>query len=56
MDWSVGVTYDYSHFTFGLKWADGSDLDLLDGTPDDVSSSEGVAIFSVSTSFPWTKE
>jgi uncharacterized protein (TIGR02001 family) len=56
MDWSVGVTYAFSHFTFGLKYADGSDLSALDGTPDDVSSSEGVAIFSVSTTFPWTKE
>jgi uncharacterized protein (TIGR02001 family) len=53
---NFGVTYDISHFTLGLKWADGSDLDLLDGTPDDVSSSEGVAIFSVSTSFPWSNE
>ncbi len=56
MDWSVGVTYDWSNFTFGLKYADGSDLSLLDGTPDDVNSSEGVAIFSISTSFPWSKE
>lgn len=56
MDWSVGVTYDISHFTLGLKYADGSDLELLDGTPDDVNSSEGVAIFSISTEFPWSKE
>jgi uncharacterized protein (TIGR02001 family) len=56
-DYSVGVTYDISHFTLGLKWADGSDLETLDGTlPDDVSNSEGVAIFSVSTEFPWSKE
>jgi uncharacterized protein (TIGR02001 family) len=56
-DWAVGVTYDISHFTLGLKYADGSDLETLDGTlPDDVSNSEGVAIFSVSTSFPWSKE
>ena len=54
MDWAVGVTYDWSNFTFGLKYADGSDLSLLDGTPDDVLSSEGVAIFSISTSFPWS--
>jgi len=56
MDWSVGVTYAISHFTLGLKWADGSDLKNLDGTPDDANSSEGVAIFSVSTAFPWSKE
>jgi len=56
-DWAVGVTYDWSHFTFGLKYADGSDLETLDGTlADDVSNSEGVAIFSVSTSFPWSNE
>lgn len=54
MDWAVGVTYDWSHFTLGLKYADGSDLDLLDGTPDDVSSSEGQVIFSISTAFPWS--
>ena len=56
MDWSVGVTYDWSNFTFGLKYADGSDLSILDGTPDDVNSSEGVAIFSISTAFPWSQE
>jgi uncharacterized protein (TIGR02001 family) len=56
-DYSVGVTYTLSHFTLGLKWADGSDLETLDGTlPDDVSNSEGVAILSVSTEFPWSKE
>lgn len=55
-DWSVGVTYTLSHFDFGLKWVDGSDLEALDGTPNDVSSSEARAIFSVSTTFPWSKE
>ena len=56
MDWSVGVTYALGHFDLGLKYADGSDLKTLDGTPGDVSSSEGVAIFSVATSFPWSSE
>ena len=56
MDWSVGVTYAVGHFDLGLKYADGSDLNTLDGTPDDVSSSEGVAIFSVATSFPWSSD
>ena len=56
MDWSVGVTYALGHFDLGLKYADGSDLNTLDGTPDDVSSSEGVAIFSVATSFPWSSD
>ena len=55
-DWSVGLTYALGHFTLGLKYADGSDLKTLDGTPDDVASSEGVAIFSVATSFPWSDE
>ena len=54
-DWSVGVTYPLGNFTLGLKYADGSDLDILDGTPDDVGSSESAVIFSVSTSFPWSK-
>jgi uncharacterized protein (TIGR02001 family) len=52
-DWSVGVTYALGNFDLGLKYADGSDLKTLDGTPDDIGSSEGVVIFSVSTTFPW---
>jgi len=32
MDWSVGVTYDWSNFTSGSSNADGSDLSILDGT------------------------
>ena len=56
MDWSVGVTYALSHFNFGLKWIDGSDLEAADGTPNDVFSSEARAVFSVSTTFPWSKE
>ena len=35
---------------------DGSDLEEFDGTPDDVNSSEARAIFSVSTTFPWSQE
>jgi len=54
MDWAVGVTYDWSNFTFGLKYADGSDLEKLDGTEDDVNSSEGQVIFSITTAFPWS--
>ena len=56
MDWSVGVTYALSHFNFALKWIDGSDLKAADGTPNDVFSSEARAWFSVSTTFPWSKE
>jgi len=55
-DWAVGVTYTLGNFDLGLKYADGSDLETLDGTPDDISSSEGVVIFSVSTTFPWGGE
>lgn len=54
-DWSVGVTYALKNFDLGLKYADGSDLKTLDGTPGDVGSSEGVVIFTVSTTFPWSK-
>ena len=55
-DWSVGVTYALGNFTLGLKYVDGSDLEEFDGTPDDVNSSEARAIFSVSTTFPWSQE
>lgn len=55
-DWSVGVTYGLGNFTLGLKYADGSDLEDFDGTPGDVGTSEGVAIFSISTTFPWSDE
>jgi phytoene dehydrogenase-like protein len=55
-DWSVGVTYALGNFDLGLKYADGSDLETLDGTPNDISSSEGVVIFTVSTTFPWSNE
>jgi uncharacterized protein (TIGR02001 family) len=54
-DWSVGVTYGLGNFTLGLKYADGSDLDILDGFTDE-NNSEGVVIFSVGTTFPWGKE
>jgi uncharacterized protein (TIGR02001 family) len=55
-DWSVGVTYAVSHFTLGLKYVDGSDLKPANNTVDDVGSSDARAIFSVSTTFPWSKE
>ena len=56
MDWSVGVTYPLSHFNLTLKYIDGSDLEATDGTPDDVFTSESKVYFSVSTTFPWSKE
>jgi uncharacterized protein (TIGR02001 family) len=56
-DWAIGVTYTLGHFDLGLKYADGSDLETLDGTlPDDLLNSEGVAIFSITTEFPWSNE
>jgi len=56
-DWAIGVTYALGNFNLGLKYADGSDLETLDGTlPDDVSNSEGAVIFSIATAFPWSKE
>ena len=63
MDWSVGVTYTWSHFDMALKWVDGSDLKTVEdgtlnanGKPTDVLSSEARAIFQISTTFPWKKE
>jgi uncharacterized protein (TIGR02001 family) len=55
-DWSVGVSYTLGNFDLGLAWVDGSDLKTLDGTPDDISNSEGTAVFTISTAFPWSKE
>jgi len=55
-DWSIGLTYTLWHFDLNLKYVDGSDLKTLDGTPDDVFSSESTVIFTVSTAFPWSKE
>lgn len=56
MDWAVGVSYTLGHFDLGLKWIDGSDLEIADGTPDDVLSSEARAVLSISTTFPWSAE
>jgi uncharacterized protein (TIGR02001 family) len=64
-DWAVGVTYALGHFTLGLKWIDGSDLEDLDdfcpGTScgninKDAFSTDARAVFSVSTTFPWKNE
>ncbi len=54
-DYSVGVTYTLGHFDLNLKWVDGSDAKAFD-TGSDFSSSEARAIFSVSTTFPWSNE
>ena len=53
-DYSIGVGYSFANFDFELKWVD-NDLSSSDFlyTKDDVFNSEGRAIFSVSTTFPW---
>jgi len=53
VDYKVGVTKTWGNFEFELAWVDGSDYEVADGTPDNVLSSEGRAIFTVSTTFPW---
>lgn len=56
-DWAVGLTRTFGHFDVGLKWADGSNLDELNGPGQpDANSSEGRVIFSVATTFPWSDE
>lgn len=55
-DWSAGLSYELGHFTLDLKWVDGSDLAVAEHVWHDIASSEARAIFTVSTSFPWTKE
>lgn len=64
-DWAVGVTYPLGHFNLALKYIDGSDAADLDdlcqdivcsGVDKDVFSSDAKAVFSVSTTFPWSKE
>ena len=57
IDWSVGVGYTAGNFELALKWVDTT---LEEGdfgfSGDDVFNSEGRAIFTVSTTFPWAKE
>jgi uncharacterized protein (TIGR02001 family) len=55
-DYSLGVGYTAGNFNLALKWVDGSDLEVADGTPDDVFSSESRVIFSIATTFPWKNE
>jgi uncharacterized protein (TIGR02001 family) len=53
LDYSIGVTYTLANFELGLKWVD-NDIDHQE--EGDVFNSEGRAIFSVSTTFPWGAE
>jgi uncharacterized protein (TIGR02001 family) len=55
-DYSAGLTRSFGHFDFAVKYVDGSDLKELDGTPDDVLSSESKVVFSIATTFPWAKK
>ena len=57
LDYSVGVGYTVGHFDLGLKYVDTS---LDDGdfafSRDDVFNSEGRVVFTIATTFPWSKE
>lgn len=57
MDYSVGVGYTLGNFDLELKYVD-TDLGRGDWafSSDDVFNTEGRAIFSVSTTFPWGGE
>lgn len=57
VDYSVGVGYTLGHFDLALKWVD-NDLDDDDPlfTEEDVFNSEGRAILSIATTFPWSSE
>ena len=57
IDYAVGVGYTVSHFELALKWVD-TTLDEGDFgfSGDDVFNSEGRAIFTISTTFPWGED
>jgi uncharacterized protein (TIGR02001 family) len=55
-DYSAGLTRSFGHFDTAVKYVDGSDLKELDGTPDDIFSSESKVVFTVATTFPWAKK
>jgi uncharacterized protein (TIGR02001 family) len=57
MDYSIGVAYTLGHFDLELKWVDNDlDNDAYFYSDGDVFNSEGRAVFSVSTTFPWGGE
>lgn len=53
VDYSIGIARSFGKFDLALKYIDGSDLAIADGTPDDVFSSESKLFFSVATTLPW---
>jgi uncharacterized protein (TIGR02001 family) len=55
-DYSVGVSRALGNFNLALKYIDGSDQKALDGTIDDIFSSEPRLVLSVATTFPWSSE
>jgi uncharacterized protein (TIGR02001 family) len=56
-DYSIGLTYTLGHFDFGLKYVD-TTLDRNDElySRGDLFKSTGRAVFSISTTFPWSQE
>jgi len=57
VDYSIGLGYTLGNFNLELKWVDNSldDGDLFFSKADEFNT-EGRAIFSVSTTFPWSNE
>jgi hypothetical protein len=52
----VGVGYTIGNFNLGLKYVD-TNLDDGDAwfSGDDVNNTEGRVIFTIATTFPWSK-
>jgi uncharacterized protein (TIGR02001 family) len=53
LDWSAGVGYTAGNFELALKYVY-TDGDVV--VTDDVFNNEGRVIFSIATTFPWSKE
>lgn len=51
-DYSIGVGYDFSHFSLALKYT-GTDASGDQKITGDVGNNEGRIVFSVSTTLPW---
>lgn len=54
-DYSAGVGYTAGHFDMELK-VTGTDLSGASKVTDDVFNTEARAVFSISTTFPWSSE
>jgi len=55
IDWAAGAGYFFRHFSFTLRWVDGSDLREGRAPERDILSTQGRVIVGVSTSFPWVR-